>query len=79
MTVLVSNIEKLFSWDCGQLIVILSCIRLMKNSIFVDQKHETVHALKPLLTQHTQWCNYFDDVMKIITMSSQDHQENNNK
>jgi hypothetical protein len=76
MAISVSDIEKLFSlWDHGQLIVILSCTRLMKNTIFVGQKHETVHALKRLLAQHTQWCDYFEDVMKIITMTSQDRQD----
>jgi hypothetical protein len=51
----------------------------MKNTIFVGLKYETVHALKSLLTQCTHWCIYIDYVMKIITMSSQEHQENNNK
>ena len=61
-----SNIEKLSSsLDCGQLIVILSRTRIMKNTIFVGPNNETIFGLKIMLTQRTQWCDYIEEVMKI--------------
>ena len=71
MAISVSNVDKLFSLcDRGQLIVILSRTRIMKNTIFVGPKTETIHALKHLLTQRTQWSDYIGEVMKITTISS---------
>ena len=35
----------------------------MKNNIFVGPKNETIHGLKILLTQITQWCDYIEVVM----------------
>jgi hypothetical protein len=75
MAISVSDIEKLFSlWDRGQLIVILSRTRSMKNTIFVGPKSDTIHALKRLLTQQTQWCDYIDEVVKIMSITQSDSQ-----
>ena len=66
MEMLVSDTEKLFSlWDRGQLIVILLRTRIMKNTIFVGPKNETICGLKLMLKQITQWCDYIEEVMKI--------------
>ena len=52
MAILVRDIEKIFLlWDRGQLIVILSCTRIMKNAIFVGPKNERINGLKVLLNQ----------------------------
>ena len=61
MEILVSDTAKLFSlWDCGQLIVILSRTRIMKNTLFGGPKNETIHGLKLMLNQITQWCDYIE-------------------
>ena len=59
--IMVSDTKKLFSlWDCGQLIVILSRTRIIKNTIFVGPKNETILGLKLILTQITQWCDHIE-------------------
>lgn len=69
MAVAISNLLKLFTlWDRGQLIVILSRTRLMENTIFVGPKTETIKALKNLLVQRTQWCDYISEIMSIVTL-----------
>ena len=74
MAISVSDFEKQYSlWDRGQLIVILSRTRLMKNTIFVGQKQETIRALKRLLTHRSQWSEYIDEVLDITTI----HNESN--
>jgi hypothetical protein len=74
MAISVSDFEKQYSlWDRCQLIVILSRTRLMKNTIFVGQKQETIRALKRLLTHRSQWSEYIDKVLDITTI----HNESN--
>ena len=59
MEIPVSDTEKIFSlWDRGQLIVILSRTRIMKNNIFVGPRNEIFRGLKLMLNQRTQWCDY---------------------
>ena len=71
-----SDIEKLFLlWDCGQLIVILSRTRIMKDTIFVGPNNETMRGLKLLLTQRTQWCDYIEEVMKITNVKTDNNYE----
>ena len=49
MEISVSDTEKLFSlWDRGQLVVILSRTKIIKNTIFVGPKDETIRGLKLL-------------------------------
>eukprot|EP00957_Ditylum_brightwellii_P171511 13057142-Ditylum_brightwellii.AAC.1 len=74
MAISVSDIEKLFSlYDHGQLVVILSRMRIMKNTVFVGPKNDTIHALKQLLTQQIQWCDYIEEVMRITAITSSDY------
>ena len=55
MEISVSDTEKLFSlWDRGQLIFILSCTRIMKNTLFVGKRNEKKYRLKLMLNQRTQ-------------------------
>ena len=59
MAISVSDTEKICSLrDHGQLIVILLRTRIIKNNIFAGPNNETIHGLKLLLNQTTQWCYY---------------------
>ena len=72
MAISISDTNKDFSlWDRGQLIVALSQTRLMKKTIFVGNKNETINALKRLLTHRTQWCDYISEVININSVSSE--------
>ena len=63
--ILVSNTEKIFSlWDRGQLIVILSRTRIIKDNIFVGKNNETICVLNLMLNQRTQWCDYIKEVKR---------------
>ena len=76
MEILVSDIEKLFSlWDRKQLIVILSCTRVMTNTFFVGPKNKMINGLKHMLTKQIQWCDYIDEVMKIINFKPTENYE----
>ena len=46
----------------------------MKNIIFIGSKSETIHALKHLLMQRTQWCDYIDKVIKNTSITPSDSQ-----
>ena len=61
MAILVSDTEKILSlWDRGQLIVIFSRTRIIKNTIFVGTKNETIIRFKFILDQITHWCDYIE-------------------
>ena len=67
MAISVSDNKKLFSlWDRGQLVVILSRAWITKNTIFVGPKNETIRGLKFMLNQRTQWCDFIEEVTRII-------------
>ena len=51
------------------MIVILSRTRIIKNTIFVGPKNETICELKIPLNQITQWCGYIEEVMKITNIN----------
>ena len=55
-------------WDKGQMIVILSQTTLAVNSIFVGDKNETLQTLKQLLTRKTQWTDYMEMILDLITV-----------
>ena len=42
----------------------------MKNSIFVGQNNETIHGLKFLLNQRTQWFDYIEELTKITNVNT---------
>ena len=65
-----SNEDRNFSmWDKGQLLVILSRTKESKQTIFVGDKNSTLDALCNILTQRTQWTDYMEQILKIITMN----------
>ena len=58
-------------WDKGQMIAILSHTKKAKDTIFVGDKNDTLHALKLLLTMKTQWTDYMEDVISVIMIGSE--------
>ena len=59
-------------WDKGQMIVILSRTKTAKDTIFVGDKNDTLAALKNLLTRKTQWTDFMEDVLDLITIKNTD-------
>lgn len=56
-------------WDKGQMIVITSRTKYAWQTIFVGDKDETLNALRHLLTVKTQWTEYIEEVLRIITIN----------
>ena len=56
-------------WDKGQLMVILTRTRKAKDTIFVGNKRETLEALRNILLSKTQWTDYIEHVLSIITLN----------
>ena len=63
-----SKNDKFKMWDKGQMIVILSRTHIAMQSIFVGDKRETLRALKELLIRKTQWTDYMEMILEIITV-----------
>ena len=61
-------------WDKGQLIVILTRTKRAEDTIFVGNKQDTLDALKTILLSRTQWTDYIEHVLSIVTVN----QENSN-
>ena len=57
-------------WDKGQMIVILSRTKVAKKTIFVGDKNDALAALKQLLTRKTQWTDYMEDILDLVTINS---------
>ena len=57
-------------WDKGQLVVILSRTKSAKDSIFVGPKNETLQAFRDLLTKKTQWSDYIENVLDLVTVNT---------
>ena len=54
-------------WDKGQLVVILSRTKSAKHTIFVGNKADTIDSLKSILIKRPQWCDYIEQVLKLVT------------
>ena len=48
---------------------------MQKDTIFVGDKNGTLRALRELLTTKTQWMDYMEDVLKLITINSNGNEE----
>ena len=59
-------------WDKGQLIVILTRTKKAQDTIFVGNKRDTIRALKKILLSRTQWTDYIENVLRIITVNNID-------
>ena len=56
-------------WDKGQLIVILTRTKKAIDTIFVGNKQDTLDALKHLLLSRTQWTDYIEHILRIVTVN----------
>ena len=65
-----SNDSNFHLWDKGQLVVILSRTKLARNSIFVGPKNDTLNALTELLMKKTQWSDYIEEVLSLVTINN---------
>jgi predicted GIY-YIG superfamily endonuclease len=66
-------------WDKGQMIVITSRTRMAQDTIFVGDKNDTLNALRHLLTRKTQWTDYMENVLDIITLLNDDEDDHFNE
>ena len=57
-------------WDRGQLIVIISRTRDPKRNVFVGNKNDTLNALRNLLRTRTQWTDFMEYLLDIITVKN---------
>ena len=63
-------------WDCAQAIVTLSRTKLGKNLIFVGSKNETINALVELIQMKSQWTDYMEEVLSLITIRNENINDN---
>ena len=63
-------------WDRAQAIVTLSRTKVGKNLIFVGDKNETIEALAALIQMKSQWTDYMEDVLKLITLHPENVSDN---
>ena len=56
-------------WDKGQIIVAMTRTKLGKNVIFVGDKQETINAIIKLVQTRTQWTDYMENILSLVTMN----------
>jgi hypothetical protein len=66
-------------WEKGQLVVLLSRTKEARNTIFVGNKNDTLKALKNMLLQKTQWTDYMEQVLDIVTINNSNEVEQQNQ
>ena len=54
-------------WDKGQLVVVLSCTKI----IFVGDKNDASMAIRTIFMKRNQWSDYMDEVLELITINSE--------
>ena len=52
------------------MIVILSYTKYVSNTIFTDDKIDTLKVLKDLLIRKIQWTDYIEEVLHLITINN---------
>ena len=62
------NIGKFKMWDKGKMIVILIRTKHARDTIFVGDKNNKISALSTILTRKTQWTDYMEEIIPIITI-----------
>lgn len=71
MASMISETDKNFGlWDKGQLIVIISRTRDPNKTIFVGDKAETLRAFESLLLKRTQWTDFMEHILDVITVNT---------
>jgi predicted GIY-YIG superfamily endonuclease/molybdopterin converting factor small subunit len=61
-------------WDKGQLVVLLSRTKRAVDTIFVGNKADTLDALKTVLLKKTQWSDYIERVLDLVTVNQDENQ-----
>ena len=56
-------------WDKGQLLVILACTKLSKDTIFVVNKKSALNSLVHLFKKRRQWTQYTEDMSRIVKIN----------
>ena len=56
-------------WDKGQLLVLISQTRQAEDTIFVGNKQDTLDALVHILRSRTQWTDYMEKVLNVVTVN----------
>ena len=59
-------------WNKGQLLVIIIPKILAKDTIFIGDKEETLDALVDLIQCRTQWTNYMEKILRVVTINGED-------
>eukprot|EP00957_Ditylum_brightwellii_P173326 13196732-Ditylum_brightwellii.AAC.1 len=76
MATKISNADPDFKiWEKGQFVVLSSRTKEAKCIIFIGDKNETLNALKDMLLQKTQWADYMEQVLDIVMLNSDDHDD----
>ena len=57
-------------WEKGMLVVLLSRTKYAKDSIFVGSKTDTLAAFRNIITLKTQWSDYIEDILELVTINS---------
>ena len=58
-------------WDCAQLLVLLSRTKKSQDVIFVGNKENTIISIVQITKTSSQWTDYMENVVKILSQSSQ--------
>ena len=56
-------------WDKAQVIVFLTRTKVGKNVILVRNKEETIEAIVRLVQSRSQWTDYMENILKLITIN----------
>jgi hypothetical protein len=70
-----SLIDRNFSvWDKGQLLVIISCTKLERHTVFGGDKESTLDALSSILKSRTQWTDHMENILRVVTTDFDEEQ-----
>jgi predicted GIY-YIG superfamily endonuclease len=59
-------------WDKGQLLVIISRTKKAEDTIFVGNKEDTLDAMMSILRTRTQWTDYMESILKVVTINQEE-------
>ena len=65
-------------WDCAQAIVTLSRTKIGRNLILVGDKNESIESLATLIQMRSQWTDYMEEVLNLITIRPSSEEVENN-
>ena len=67
-----SSADRYYSvWDKGQLLVIISRTKCSEDTIFVGNKESKLNALVSILTTRTQWTEYMENILRVVTINDE--------